>query len=58
MRKAVDLIVERAKPIAAETAEAREKLWTPEKEADGEVRRDLDAGLLRRRPTVARLPRP
>jgi trigger factor len=33
MRKAVDLIVESAKPIAAETAEAREKLWTPEKEA-------------------------
>ena len=33
MRKAVDMIVESAKPIAAETAEAREKLWTPEKEA-------------------------
>ena len=33
MRKAVDLIVESATPIAAETAEAREKLWTPEKEA-------------------------
>ena len=32
MRKAVDLVVEHAKPIAAETAEAREKLWTPEKE--------------------------
>jgi trigger factor len=30
MRKAVDLIVENAKPIAAERAAAREKLWTPE----------------------------
>ena len=34
MRKAVDLIVEHAKPIPAEQAEAREKLWTPEKEAE------------------------
>ena len=32
MRKAVDLIVEHAKPIAAGRAQAREKLWTPEKE--------------------------
>jgi trigger factor len=32
MRKAVDLLVETAKPIAAEKAAAREKLWTPEKE--------------------------
>jgi len=30
MRKAVDLIVESAKPIEAERAAAREKLWTPE----------------------------
>ena len=30
MRKAVDLIVENAKPIEAERAAAREKLWTPE----------------------------
>jgi hypothetical protein len=37
MRKAVDLVVENAKPIsveqavdAAERAAAREKLWTPE----------------------------
>ena len=29
MRKAVDLIVENAKPIEAERAAAREKLWTP-----------------------------
>jgi len=34
MRKAVDLIVEHAKPIPAEQAAAREALWTPEKEAD------------------------
>jgi trigger factor len=30
MRKAVDLLVENAKPIEAERAAAREKLWTPE----------------------------
>ena len=34
MRKAVDLVVERAKPIPLATAEARDKLWTPEKEAE------------------------
>jgi trigger factor len=34
MRKAVDLLVEHAKPIAAEQAAAREKLWTPEKERE------------------------
>lgn len=34
MRKAVDLLVESAKPIPAEQAAAREKLWTPEKEKD------------------------
>ncbi|HEX8743771.1 MAG TPA: trigger factor [Thermoleophilaceae bacterium] len=32
MRKAVDLVVEHAKPIPPEQAQAREKLWTPEKE--------------------------
>jgi hypothetical protein len=32
MRKAVDVIVEHAKPIAADQAAAREALWTPEKE--------------------------
>ena len=36
MRKAVDLLVESAKPITVEQAEARDKLWTPEKEAEGE----------------------
>jgi len=34
MRKAVDLVVEHAKPIPAEKAAAREKLWTPEKEGE------------------------
>jgi trigger factor len=35
MRKAVDLVVDNAKPIPAEQAAAREALWTPEKEASG-----------------------
>jgi trigger factor len=30
-RKAVDVLAEQAKPIPAETAQAREKLWTPDK---------------------------
>ena len=34
VRKAIDLIAESAKPIAIEQAEAREKLWTPEKERE------------------------
>jgi hypothetical protein len=34
MRKAVDLLVERAKPIPAERAEARERLWTPEQSSE------------------------
>src|SRR4051812_34184901 len=32
MRKAVDLIVDSAKPIPVDQAKAREKLWTPDKE--------------------------
>jgi trigger factor len=36
VRKAIDLIAESAKPIPLEQAEAREKIWTPEKEQDGE----------------------
>jgi trigger factor len=36
MRKAVDLLVEAARPIPAEQAAAREKLWTPEKERAAE----------------------
>jgi trigger factor len=34
MRKAVDLLVEHAKPIPAEQASAREKLWTPDKQQE------------------------
>ncbi|HWM62814.1 MAG TPA: trigger factor [Solirubrobacterales bacterium] len=33
-RKAIDLVVEAAKPIPLEQAEAREKIWTPEKERE------------------------
>ncbi len=36
MRKAVDLLVERAKPIPVEQAKARDELWTPEKDAKAE----------------------
>jgi trigger factor len=32
MRRAVDLLVEHARSIPMEQAQAREKLWTPEKE--------------------------
>jgi len=32
VRKAIDLVAESAKPIPLEQAEAREKIWTPEKE--------------------------
>jgi trigger factor len=35
MRKAVDLIVENAKPIPSEQAAARDALWTPEKDEAG-----------------------
>ena len=48
MRKAVDLIVEHAKPIPVEQAEAREELWTPEKEDGEEPEGALDARLLSR----------
>ena len=34
MRRAVDLIVEHAKPIPVEQAKAREQIWTPEKDAE------------------------
>jgi trigger factor len=33
-RKAIDLVAEGAKPIPVEQAEAREKIWTPEKERE------------------------
>jgi trigger factor len=35
-RKAIDIVADSAKPIPAEQAAAREKLWTPEKGAEGE----------------------
>jgi trigger factor len=38
-RQAIELIVERAKPIPVEQAIAREKLWTPEKDAEHESER-------------------
>jgi trigger factor len=34
VRKAIDLVAESAKPIPLEQAEAREKIWTPEKERE------------------------
>ncbi len=34
LRKAADIVVEAAKPIPIEQAEAREKIWTPEKERE------------------------
>lgn len=36
VRQAVDLLASEAKPIAAEQAEAREKLWTPDKKEPSE----------------------
>jgi len=33
-RKAIDVVAEAAEPIPAEQAEAREKIWTPEKERE------------------------
>jgi trigger factor len=34
VRKAIDIVAESAKPIPLEQAEAREKIWTPEKEQE------------------------
>ena len=36
VRKAIDLVAESAVPIPLEQAEAREKIWTPEKEKEEE----------------------
>ena len=41
MRKAADLVVDEAKPIEMDRAEAREKLWTPEGERSGAAAGDL-----------------
>ena len=38
MRKAVDLLVEGAKPISVDQATARDKLWTPEKDEPDEAK--------------------
>jgi trigger factor len=38
-RQALDLIVERATPISVDQALAREKLWTPDRDAEGERER-------------------
>ena len=38
MRKAVDLMVESAKPISVDQAKARDKLWTPGKEGEAEAK--------------------
>ena len=48
MRKAVDVIAESAKPIPMEQAEAREQIWTPDKEADeeGSASKAAEAGEL------------
>ena len=34
VRKAIDLVADAAKPIPVEQAEAREQIWTPEKERE------------------------
>jgi hypothetical protein len=36
-RKAIELIAERAKPITVAQAQAREQLWTPGQEPEGEA---------------------
>lgn len=41
VRKAIDLLAESAKPIPLEQAEAREKIWTPEKEKEEEKAGEL-----------------
>jgi trigger factor len=41
MRKAVDLMVDAAKPITVEQAKARDKLWTPEKDEKEAAEKEL-----------------
>jgi trigger factor len=41
VRKAIDLVADAAKPIPLEQAEAREKIWTPEKEKEEEKPSEL-----------------
>jgi trigger factor len=48
-RQAMELIVERAVPIPVKQARAREKLWTPEKGAEGETEHAGESGPERER---------
>jgi trigger factor len=43
VRKAVELVAERAQPISVEQAQAREQLWTPEQEGAGDPGGATDA---------------
>ena len=45
MRKAADVVVDSAKPIPLEQAEAREKIWTPEKAEKDEEAKSGSEGL-------------
>ncbi|MFL5892640.1 MAG: trigger factor [Solirubrobacterales bacterium] len=45
LRKAADVIADSAKPIPAEQAAARDKLWTPEKEQEQQEAEGAEAGL-------------
>ena len=42
-RKAIELVAEAAKPIPLEQAEAREAIWTPEKEREEKAGQTLDS---------------
>jgi hypothetical protein len=47
MRRAVDVIADSASPIPLEQADARERIWTPDKEAEQESSaRTAEAGEL------------
>ena len=41
MKRAVDRIAAEVKPIAQELAEARESIWTPDKEEGADVRDEV-----------------
>jgi trigger factor len=45
-REAIDLIASEAKPIPLGQAEARDKLWTPEKEGEAAVKETAEASRL------------
>jgi trigger factor len=45
-REAIDLIASEAKPIPLAQAQAREKLWTPEKDAEAAVKETAEASRL------------